>query len=153
MLIMRNRFFLFLFLCIWISNSVFCQFRGTVFESKLIDMDVSVSLFKNAKYLIILEFMCDGNIYDYGLSMGNYLYSKDTVICTDVYYNYSLKFLRKGKELQPIKSFPFMNGKLISYNADFEKDYAKFSNNLIDYYKCLGYNKFISILFPRGVSG
>jgi len=116
-----------------------CQFQGTVVEGKLQSMDVSVNMFQNGKYLIVLQSFSDGNINEYGLSVGYFKYHKDTVIFTDVFYRYSLIFLRNENELQPIKTFPWMSGRLISYGNEFDETNINISNNPTNYYKPLVY--------------
>ena len=137
---MNNRKNLILIFCILIFNNVFCQFQGTVIESKTVNMNVSISLFEDSKYLIVLQSMWDGNIVEYGLSMGSYVCSKDTVICTDLHHKYTLIFLHTRDELQQIKSFPYMmNHKFISYGSNFDESYTEQLNNIFLYYRPLFY--------------
>lgn len=116
------------------TNHVFSQFRCTVHDGELKSIDISLSLFKNRTYLIVLQHVIDGNIYEYGLSAGSYSYKKDTVICKDFFHNYTLKFVRKKDELFPIESFPYLTSELISYGKEYNENYKIISNNLAYYF-------------------
>jgi len=136
---MNKKPFLILFFLILFSNNIFCQFRNVVSRNERQHTVVSISLFKNGKYLIMINSGTDDVRMLSDLSMGNYVYNKDTVTCTDAYYNYSLKFLRQKDELIPIKSFPYMMGHTFdSYGiSDFYEEYETASNFFISYYKPL----------------
>lgn len=123
-----NKKYLFLILCVWLSNNVFGQFVSTVMNGKFVEMEISVNLLKNNQYLVILQYFYDGNICEYGLSAGDYYYHKDTLILKDAYYNYALKFLRKNDELFPVKSFPWMQNKLTMYGAECKETYKNIPN-------------------------
>ena len=131
-----NKKYLFLILCVWLSNNVFGQFVSTVMKGKFVEMEISVNLLKNNQYLVILQYFYNFNICEYGLSAGDYYYHKDTLILKDAYYNYALKFLRKNDELFPVKSFPWMQNKLTMYGAECKETYKNIPN-IINYYKPL----------------
>lgn len=133
-----NNKYLFLILCIYLANGISAQFEASITRCGLIGgIDVSVNLLKSRQYFIALEFIGDGDSdYEYGLSAGNYIYHQDTLILTDTYYNYSLKFLRKDDELFPVRSFPWMKSKLTMNDTECGETY-KNTSNIINHYKPL----------------
>ena len=135
----KKKFIVCVFLFFFI-NHVFSQFTCTVKEGKLKSIDISLSLFKNKMYLIVLQYVIDGSIYEYGLSAGNYSYKKDTLLCKDFFHNYTLKFVKNKDELFPIESFPYLTSKLISYGQEYDENYKIISNNLVDYFNPLNKN-------------
>lgn len=135
----KKKFVVLVFLCFFTTH-VFSQFTCTVKEEKLKSIDISLSLFKNNKYLIVLQHVIDGSIYEYGLSAGAYLYEKDTLICKDLFHNYTLKFVKNKDELFPVESFPYLTSKLISYGQEYDENYKIISNNLVGYFNPLNIN-------------
>lgn len=51
-----NKKYLFLALCVWLSNIVFGQFVSTVMKEKFTEIEMSVNLLKNNQYLVVLRY-------------------------------------------------------------------------------------------------
>lgn len=114
-------------------NYLLGQFSCSIPEKSI---DCNIDFYKNNKYIIALSlFDNDGDINEYALSVGTYKYIKDTIILTDFYYEYTLKFLHNDKQLIPIKAYPWMlNQKFEKSSSYINSEYSQIAESPLKYY-------------------
>ena len=123
---------IFSFLVFFIGfNASYCQF--SCFQN---DVNFNINLFENKKYNIELSFSDkDGDVTEILLSLGTYIYVKDTLILKDIYHNYNCKFIRKNNRLKAIACFPWMvNLEFNKRSSEYNKDNMEFVDSPFKYF-------------------
>ncbi len=96
----------------------------------------SIQLFDRGKYVVILiSTEYEDDMQQTIVSTGDYKQKKDTLFFTDYYLKYTLKFLKKGKQIISLNSFKWMKNMIFErVNEKDDQDIQDFANNPLTYF-------------------